>query len=222
MGGPGAIFSMVDSARPAGSPEAQAKRIPAMRAPGMIDLDAPRFTISDASAAAGIGPATLKSWLSREPAIILLRKSDQPAIDLGDGHLLTLRRVFQIALTAELMRLGVAAQRAGNLAALFTDQGSEKLAAWRDNPGHAQRLAGHQFASGSAMLVANRDRFGPVVSAVTNTPFRELFNRYDSNVLVVDVDEMIDRVLAKLGLTELVAGPATQPADRVAGIGQLQ
>ena len=59
------------------------------------------------------------------------------------------------------------------------------------------------------MLVANKDRFGPVVSAVTNTPFIELFNRYNSKVLVVDVDEMVDRVLAKLGLTELVTGPAT-------------
>ena len=130
--------------------------------------------------------------------------------------------VWQALFDPELMRLCVAAQRAGNLAALFTDQGSDKLVAWRDNPGHAQRLAGHQFASGPAMLVANRDRFGPVVSAVTNTPFRELFNRYNSNALVVDVDEMVYRVLAKLGLTDLVAGPATQPADRVAGIGRLQ
>jgi hypothetical protein len=177
----------------------------------MIDLDAPRFTASDACTVAGIRPATLKSWLSREPAIILLRKSDQPATGIDHRHLFTLRRVFQIALTAELMRLGVTAQRAGNLAALFTDQDGERPAVRRSNPDHAHRLPGYLFANGSTVLVANKDRFGPIISAVTNIPIVENFTRHNSNVLVVDVDKTVDRVLAALRLTE----QATASADQV-------
>jgi hypothetical protein len=184
-----------------------------MRPRSMIDLDAPRFTASDACTVAGIRPATLKSWLSREPAIILLRKSDQPATGADHRHLLTLRRVFQIALTAELMRRGVTTQRAGNLAALFTDHGGERPAAWHSNPDHAHRLPGHLFPNGSTVLVANKDRFGPIVSAVTNIPIVDDFTRHNSNVLVVNVDEMVDRVLAALRLTE----QGTAPADQVVG-----
>jgi hypothetical protein len=173
-----------------------------MRSPSMIDLDAARFATSDACIAADIGLATLKSWLSCEPAIIMLRKRDQPAIGLGPSHLLTLRRVFQIALTAELMRLGVTAQRAGNLAALFTDQGGERPAAWPDNPDHVYRLPGHLFASGSTVLVANQGRFGPIISTVANTPLAEIVMRHNASVIVVDIVEMVHRVLAMLGLTE--------------------
>jgi hypothetical protein len=204
---------MADSFRPAGSPDVQAKRISAMRAPSMIDLDAPRFTTPDACIAAGIGPATLRGWLSREPAIILLRKSDQPATGVDHRRLLTLRRVFQIALTAELMRLGVLAQRAGNLAALFTDQGGERPAVRPSNPDYAHRLPGHLFANGSTVLVANKGRFGPIISAVTNKPFAEVFTRHNSNALVVNVGEMVDRVLAALRLTE----QGTVSADQMAG-----
>jgi hypothetical protein len=153
------------------------------------------------------------SWLSREPAIILLRKSDQPATGVDHRHLLTLRRVFQIALTAELMRLGVTAQRAGNLAALFTDQGGERPAVRPSNPDYAHRLPGHLFANGSTVLVANKGRFGPIISAVTNTPFAEVFTRHNSNVLVVNVGEMVDRVLAALRLTE----QGTASADQAVG-----
>jgi hypothetical protein len=170
--------------------------------PNVVDLDASRFTTADACTAAGIGLATLKSWLSREPAVILLRESDQPALGLDHRHLLSLRRVFQIALTAELMRLGVNAQRAGNLAALFTDQGDERPAAWRNGSGHAHRLPGHLFANGSTVLVANKARFGPVISTVTNTPFVEVVTRHNASVLVVDIDKIVDRVLATLELTE--------------------
>jgi len=66
----------------------------------MIDLDVPCFTTSDACAGAGIRQTTLKDWLDREPPVILLRKTDRAAAGLDDGHLLTLRRVFQIAMTA--------------------------------------------------------------------------------------------------------------------------
>jgi hypothetical protein len=75
----------------------------------------------------------------------------------------TLRRVFQIALTAELMRLGITAQRAGNLAALFIDRGGERPAVWRSNPDHPHRLPRHMFANGATVLIANKDRLRPIL-----------------------------------------------------------
>jgi hypothetical protein len=58
-----------------------------------------------------------------------------------------LRRVFQITLTTELMRLGITAQRAGNLTARFIDRGGERPAVWRSNPYHPHRLPRHMFVN---------------------------------------------------------------------------
>jgi hypothetical protein len=183
----------------------------------MIDLDTPRFTTADACSAAAIGPITLKDWLGCEPAIILLRKNDRPATGIGHEPLLTLRRVYQIALTAELMRLGVAAQRAGNLAALFTDHGGEEPADWRSNPDYVHRRSAHLFETGCTVLVANKDdrRFGPIISAVMNVPLIAVFRQFIavlsqhiSDAIIVDVDEVVARAIAALELIELETTPA--------------
>jgi hypothetical protein len=212
MGNPGAVWSLMVTFRPGSSlqaamnpvvPTTTEAQVMRMRfAPSMIDLDASCFTTSDACIAAAIGPTTLKSWLGCEPAIILLRENDQAASGAGHEHLLTLRRVYQIALTAELMRLGVAAQRAGNLAALFTDQGGEKPADWRSNPDYMLRRPGHLFESGCTVLVANKDdsRFGPIISAVTNVPLMADFKQHKTSAIVAEVDEVVGRALWALRL----------------------
>jgi hypothetical protein len=184
----------------------------------MIGLDASCFTTADACTAAAIRSTTLKDWLGCEPAIILLRDNDRPAKGVGHEPLLTLRRVYQIALTAALMRLGVAAQRAGNLAALFTDQGGEKPADWRSNPDYVHRRPGHLFESGCTVLVANKDdgRFGPIISAVTNVPLIAVFRQHTSGAIVVDVDEVVARTLAALKLTQRDTTPAPTSSRWVA------
>lgn len=174
-----------------------------MRAPGVIDLDVACFPMFDACAAAGIKPATLRDWLSREPAIILLRRTDRHAAGLDCGPFLTLRRVLQIALTAELKRLGVMAQRAANLAAMFTDQGGEKPADWRCHPGCVPREAGRLFPAGGTVLVANKDgRHGPIIAAVRNAPLTEVLSRHDYSGLAIDVAAIVRRVLLALRVAD--------------------
>lgn len=179
----------------------------------MIDLDIACFTTADACSVAGIKPSTLAHWLCDEPAIILMRQHERPSTGLGCGHPLTLRRIFQVVLTAELMRHGVAAQRAGNLAALFTDQGGEQPAEWGCDPEQARRPAGHLFPSGRTILLANQDgRLEPIVTSVMNAPLAEVYRDRNSGALVVDVGEVVGRVLATLRLPEQRAMPAMDPA----------
>src|SRR5262245_49809887 len=85
------------------------------------ELDTPRYLLSDAAAAAGVSPGTLKAWLSREPRVIALGPHDQRGRGKGTARLFTLRRVYAIAMTAELIALGFAASRAGILGFIFTE-----------------------------------------------------------------------------------------------------
>jgi hypothetical protein len=183
-----------------------------MRPPDMPELDVPCVTTIDTCAVAGIAQATLQAWLSREPAVILLRKHDRGAAGPALGFLLTLRRVLQIALTAELTRLGVTRQRAGNLAALFTDQGGEKPADWRSHPDFQVRVAGHLFPSNGTVLVANMDgRFDRIVTAVLNAPYAEVIGQRKCGTLVVDLDALVTRVVVTLRLPvqQIVQAPET-------------
>jgi hypothetical protein len=184
-----------------------------MRAPGMIDPDVACFTAFDACAVASIKPSTLRDWFDREPAIILLRKNDRQTVGLDRAPLLTLRRVFQIALTAELTRLGVMAQRAANLAAMFTDRGGEKPANWRSHPNYVAREAGQLFPSGGTILLANKDGMhGPVIAAVINALRADGLGRHEAGAVVLDVEAVVTRVLLSLRLADPRAGQAMEQA----------
>jgi hypothetical protein len=183
------------------------------RAPGMIDIDRACFTAFDACAAASIKPSALRDWFNREPAIILLRKNDRQTAGLDRAPLLTLRRVYQIALTAELIRLGVMAQRAANLAAMFTDlDGGEKPAKGRSHANDAIREAGRLFPSGGTFLVANKDGMhGPIIAAVINGMAAERLGRHHASAVVVDVEALVHRVLLSLRLADVRTAQAMEP-----------
>lgn len=105
------------------------------------DLSIPRFFTSDACKAAGIEMTTLRNWISRDPPAILLREEDRAAI-VGGAHLLSYRRVMQIALTAFLSRCGLSPRRAGMMAAVFTDMGNSR------------RKPCELFSEGETLLIA--------------------------------------------------------------------
>jgi hypothetical protein len=79
------------------------------------ELDTPRYLLGDAAAAAGVTPITLKAWLSTERSVVPLGPYDQPGRGKGVSRLLTLRRIYAIAITAELVSLGFAASEAGRV-----------------------------------------------------------------------------------------------------------
>jgi hypothetical protein len=93
------------------------------------ELDTPRYVFGDVAAAADVSPGTLKAWLSRDPRVVPLGLYDRPGRGKGIPRLFTLRRVYGIAMTSELVALGFAASKAGQLGFAFTDlilEGSER------------------------------------------------------------------------------------------------
>jgi hypothetical protein len=84
-------------------------------------LDEPMYLLGEAAMAAGISVGLLKSWISREPKVLPLGRYDRKAHGKGSARVLTLRRVFSIAVIAELVSLGIAPSRAGLLAHTLTD-----------------------------------------------------------------------------------------------------
>src|SRR5688500_13658042 len=93
----------------------------------------PRFTSAEVCQAAGISAETLKNWVSRKPAAILLDKKDQAATARGVPIRFSFNRVMQIALTAELVRLGWQPRAAAMVAVTFSDVG-ETTGGWVDDP----------------------------------------------------------------------------------------
>jgi hypothetical protein len=85
------------------------------------ELDTPRYLLGDVAAAVGVSTGTLKAWLSREPHVVALGPHDQAGRGKGTPRLFTLRRIYAVAMTAELIALGFVASRAGVLGFLFTD-----------------------------------------------------------------------------------------------------
>jgi hypothetical protein len=111
------------------------------------------------------------------------------------------------------MRRGTTAQRAGNLAAMFSDQESNYPRERHSNSNDARRRPGHLFTSGATILVANKDgRFDSIIAAVVNAPLAEVVGRYKSEAVVVDVEGVVNRVLACLPLTRQRTLPVTEPA----------
>jgi hypothetical protein len=88
--------------------------------PYVDDIAARQFTSADACRAAGISMATFKNWASREPPAILLGPDERT--DTG-RLLLSYRRIMQVAIVAEFVRVGVQPRKAGMWAAGFTDAG---------------------------------------------------------------------------------------------------
>lgn len=188
--------------------------------------DAPQFFSGDACKAAGIDGATLKNWIVRDPPVILTTDEDRAAFAAayaqdehaigpegpshermatgsGRSHLFTWRRVMQIALTAELVRLGLPPRKAGIVAAGFTDVG-DGAGQWGDGPVKFDRLPGEMYPSGLTVLVTSPDTdTGRVVNVGGKSSLAEVFfhgTRRAAAVALVNVNEINDRVANALGL----------------------
>lgn len=116
--------------------------------------DIPRFLSDDVCRAAQIDFITLRNWISRDPPAITLREHDRKALKSGKPHLFTYRRVLQVALTADLVRLGFPPRKAGMMAAGFTDVGDVAIPPLGDHGDEAERQPGELYADGLTFLIA--------------------------------------------------------------------
>jgi len=85
-------------------------------------LDVPQFLLGDAAFTAELSTTVLKAWLSREPLIIALGDTDMKPMGKGSARIFTLRRVVNICVTAELVRMGVTPKMAGAIGFQMTDR----------------------------------------------------------------------------------------------------
>jgi hypothetical protein len=91
-----------------------------MRIQGFLDV--PQFLLGDAAFTAGLSTTVLKAWLSRPPFVISLGEADTKPLGKGSARIFTLRRIVNIAVTAELVRLGITPKQAGAIGFHLTDQ----------------------------------------------------------------------------------------------------
>ncbi|CAA2138748.1 hypothetical protein [Methylobacterium bullatum] len=158
-----------------------------------------RFGSSITCYAAGIDRKTLNNWLSRQPAVVLL--TDEERREAGERNRFSFdrNRVVQIALTAELVRLGVQPRRSAMCAATFTDAAEGPGA----HPRFAPRMPGELFKNAYTFLVVPPGDVAPkVVPVSAETTVIELMHpEYGlpfSTAIVVKVDDVVERVRAAL------------------------
>ncbi len=106
------------------------------------------YTSRQACEAAGIDSATLKNWVSRKPPAVLLTAAERVKFSQRSRFEFSYQRVMQIAITAELVRLGFQPRHAGILAAGYTDMAAGPL------PGRPDRQPGELFPAPYLTLLA--------------------------------------------------------------------
>jgi hypothetical protein len=171
--------------------------------------DVPMFFTGDVCRAVGVDQVTLKNWIAR--GAILMSDEDRARLGVegpsherlatgsGRSHLFTLRRVVQIALIAELVRLGFSPSKAGVLALGFTDVGKGSI----DENGKPaiQRFPGQLHKSGHTLLIAHPDQeTSTIINADLNASLHTIFQSgaEGSSAAVVNVSEVCARVCAAL------------------------
>jgi hypothetical protein len=170
-----------------------------------MNIDAKLYPSAQAVAAAGIEMATLKNWLSREPAVLLLHKSERVGTGASTRFQFSFRRIMQIAIIAELVRLGFAPRHAGTLAASFTDIG-EAYGGWSEEDIRqaqaAARAPGMLFKKGLTVLVANADTkeyFAELVNVTSSTSAFKLMTQFGKAAAIININEIDTQVRAALG-----------------------
>lgn len=163
----------------------------------MQDKHTPRYPLSKAAELAGISVNTLRSWYQRGHLRVGL--GDKSSEGAGLARYVSAATVVAIAITAELVQMGISPKRAGDAAIKFAHTGDQKR-----NPGHT-------FQDGWTVLVfaADESWMGGtcrILNIDKNAPFAEVFNSYSygkSNlrgVQILDVTFLVYRIYRLLHL----------------------
>lgn len=157
------------------------------------------YRLSTVAHAADLPKATLSSWLHR--GHIDLAKTDRDTSGSGDHRLFSWHRVINIAIVAELNRLGIPPSAGSSRAALkFSDLGGSKRAHWVGDPPSDVRPAGELYPHGMTYLVI-RNSSGELDAKVTDNLdrlFEQRAGADDVAVIVIDMHRLVYRVRARL------------------------
>ena len=168
----------------------------------MNDLDdahEPRFSSDAACKAAGIDGATLKNWISRRPSAVVLGAGERRQAGKRTIYRLSLRRVLQLAIMGELVRLGHAPREAASHAARFTDGGTGSLA------GRDSRQAGELFPRNFTLLLVSSATHADVVNARADDAWRVVMRPgpgmpRQPAITILNLNDIDRRVRTTLGL----------------------
>src|SRR5918995_2160011 len=159
------------------------------------------FSSAEACGAAGIDAKTLKNWVSRQPQVVLLSDDERRKAGERKRFLFSFNRIVQIALTAELVGLGVQPRRGAVLAAAFTDYSAGSIPHLE-----LEREAGELFVGARTYLVAPSGadfaKIIPVTAEMTAVEFLHPdYGAPSLSTIVVGVGAVHGRVARSLGVT---------------------
>lgn len=165
------------------------------------DVNIPQFPSDVSVEAARIDLATLKNWSSRKPPAVLIGDEERvPAGTMRTTFRFNLRRVLQLAITAELVRLGLSPRASSLHAAQFTDLEYEL-------PGRPHRKMGELFRKHyTFMLIYPEAACCAIENIKAEDSWRLIFRKGEgaprnlSAAIVLNLNQIDSRVRTVLGL----------------------
>jgi len=177
--------------------------------------DKRRYRLGTVAKATGVPNSTLASWLQREQ--IELMKGDKQTAGTGDHRLFSWPRIINIAIVAELNRLGIPPSAGSSKAALeFSDIG-DGVAHWEgEQPPPFPRLPGELYPSGATyLLIRNVDGelhaevtrnlknlFFPPGARVVDPGAPDALEHYAASAIAIDMKLLVHRVRRRLAAAE--------------------
>jgi hypothetical protein len=145
------------------------------------------FGTCDVADAAGLRESVIRSWVERKH--IVMSDDDRDAAGRGQTRLFSFETALQIAVAAELTRLGFASGHACRVARSFAHSG---------NP---HRLPGQLFRDGKTLLVVYPEsQRADVVLADDLTSIFAHAGVSHASVAIVDINTIYRNTAARLGL----------------------
>jgi hypothetical protein len=142
--------------------------------------DKKHFTAAEVFKATGVPQKKSYQWDDR--SVTVPSRKDKLASSSGDPHLRSIETVYQIAITAALVSLGLLPKRAACAARKFTDEGQ------------TGRAPGALFARGRTVLKVTAD-CATVKNIFPDTSFTDVCNSASVIIVCDDVVQQVDAVL---------------------------
>jgi hypothetical protein len=162
------------------------------------DIHFPQVPSAVTCRTAGIDAGTLKNWICRKPAAVLLTNEERAKAGQSTRFAFTINRVTQITITAELVRLGLGPKAAALIAAGFTDAGDGPL------PGAPKRNPGGLFETGQTLLAAYPEtEVGYVFNVSPQETWRQVLHRHVHSTpssIIIDMNWIVWHVRRGLGM----------------------